>query len=177
MCRRLRKVLLLFKILFCQDGLFIQSFEQDIVLCLFFIRLYINGTESVKCDFGCCNGKPVIARVNLDGSRLKSRRLHLARRKAFPDQLIQAELVSRKRLFERSRCSGNIRRTDCLVGILNIFSPVLFLFCVRYIFCTVNRGDIFSRKTLRFLGNTGGIRTEIGNDTNRSLTLDINSFI
>ena len=45
------------------------------------------------------------------------------------------------------------------------------------IFLSVRASDILSRRAVRFRRNTGRIRSQIGNDTDRSLVLEIDAFI
>ena len=56
---------------------------------------------------------------------LISYRLHTACHKPFPDQLIEAELISGERIFQHSGSTPHIRRADRLVGVLDLTGRLL----------------------------------------------------
>ena len=177
MCRRLCKMLFFFQCFFRQHRVHAQTVDQHIALFFFLVRFGINRTESLERHAGRRHRKQIISRRDLHGSRLKSCRLHPACRKPFPDQLVQPELVSRQRVFKSRRCSCNIRRTDRLVGILDLLLGLFLRTSCRYIIAAIRLRNISSCRSICFLRNTCGIRTQIGDDTDRSVAFDIHTLV
>ena len=139
------------KLFFRQFRIHAQSVDQNIAHFFFFIRLCIYRTESLKCHFRCRYGKHVFPRSDLHRSRLIFCRLHPACGKPFPDQLIQTELISGERLFQRSRCHGNVRRSDCLMRVLYLLLSLFICFSCCCILCAVILCDVRSRRCICFL--------------------------
>ena len=63
------------------------------------------------------------------------------------------------------------------MGILYFLAALLLLALCSRIFRAVSLFDIQRSLMLRFLGHTGGIRTQIGDNTHRAVSFYINSFI
>ena len=137
MCRRLSEVLFRIKFLFCQHRIHTQISYKHIALFFFFVGLCVYRAETVKQQLGCRHSKAVFIRADLHRSRLVSRRIHAACSKTFPDQLIQPELVSRQRVFQRCRRPCYICRTDCLVRILYFLAAVRSLLPWRRILFSI----------------------------------------
>ena len=63
------------------------------------------------------------------------------------------------------------------MGILYFLLLVILLFLGKCIFRPVLGSDVFVSGRFSLLGNPGGICTKIGDNTNRTIPLDINSLI
>ncbi len=176
MGRRLGKVLLLLQPLKRQLRIFGDPFHQRIVFFLF-VLLHIDAHKAVKLHLGCRHGKPLSRGIYLHGSRLVDSLRHPACHKPLPDQLIQSELVSGKRFLDLQRNPGDIGRTDRLVGILDLLSALLFLAGLRCVLCPVFLPDKSAGRLRRLVGDSGGIRSQIGNDTCGAVALDIYALI
>ena len=180
MCRWLCEMLLIVKGFFRQFWIFIDTIDHYISTLFFLIAFHICQTETFKYNLRCRYRKTVIICSNFNRSCLIFCWLHSARHKTLPDQLIQTELVSCKRFFDFCRNTGNIWRTDGFVCILNIFS-VIFLLLFRCSLChilfSVGFSNIGSCICIRLLRNTGRIRTQVSDQTNRSTSFNIHTFI
>ena len=105
---------------------------------------------------------------------------HTTGRKPFPDQLIQTELISGQRILNGSRKSSDIRRTNGFVGILDLFVSFFFgcLFSFgRHIGISISFLNIFCCCSRCLLRNTGGVRTQVGDDSYGPKSFHINAFI
>ena len=155
----------------------IDRLQQYIIFCLFVILTGVHRHKSVKCDLGCRYCKPVISGTDLHVGRLIYRRCHTACCKTFPDQLIQAELISGKGIFHHCRCTIDIGWTDGLMCILD-FCAGLFgsCLCCKIIF-TVIFSDVLMCLCICFLGNADRVCTQVSDKTDRSLSLHIHTFI
>ena len=150
---------------------------KNITFLFFFISFCIDRSKPVKYTSWCRNRKTILPGCNLNRSRFILRRHHTACRKTFPYQLIQTELISCERFFDRSRSSADIRRTDRLMCILYFLSFRLLRLHRRNILFSVNRSDIFSCRCVRFVCDSSRIRTKISDDTDCSAAFNINTFI
>ena len=99
MCRRLRKMLFGIKTIKGKESVLIDLFYQSVILLLLLIVTCVDTHKTVKEHLGCRNSKEMLARGNFYRCRLIFGRRHPARHKAFPDQLIQAELIPAERFF------------------------------------------------------------------------------
>ena len=103
--------------------------------------------------------------------------MHPARHKTFPDQLVEPELVPAQGIFDLCRRQFGICGTDRLMGILDL----LFVFRRICSFDHILRTIVICDKSLtcliRFLGNTGGIRSQISDQTDRPVSLYLDPLI
>ena len=76
---------------------------------------------------------------------------HAACHKTLPDQLVQAEQISGKLLLDFNRYSIDVRRADCLVGVLNLPGLLLFLIFTGKILFAVMFFDKLHSHCLRLL--------------------------
>ena len=63
------------------------------------------------------------------------------------------------------------------MGILNLLARSLLCFTVTQIILSILFSDIRLCHAGCFIGNSRGIRTEIGDNTYRTLSFNINSFV
>ena len=177
MGRRLGEMLLALKALPGQFHPLLQSSKEHVLLFLLLIRLGVHRAESFKQDPGSRHSKPVVACRDPHGSSLVSGRLHPAGHKPLPDQLIEPELVSGKRILHLGRCAGHICRPDSLVGVLDVPSVPAPCICRRHKFLSVVLGDVRAHAGVRLLGDPGGVGTQVGDHTHGAVPFDIHAFI
>ena len=176
MRRRLREVLLLFQS--CQGQFCITCYPlHQCIIFFFLIILGVYAHETVKLHLRRRHGKPVSRRIDLHRRRLIDCRRHAACHKTFPDQLVKPELIPGQRLLEFKRRPADIRRSDRFVGILNLLFTALLLLGARSIRGAVPSGDKLLRGSFRLCGHSGGIRTQISDNTHRTVSLDIDTLI
>ena len=144
-------MLLVFKSVQTDLRLFIQTFDQKLVLCFFFLFLDVYCHKSVKFQLGSRYGKVILPSLDLHGGGLILGRLHAACGKPLPDQLIQPVLVSAERLLDGQRRPGNIGRADGFMGILDIFLFISGGFCRGCVLCAVLPGNVLSGCRVCFL--------------------------
>ena len=166
-----------FEIQLRQLRILIQPFHQYVTLLLLFFRLRIDCPETLEYDLRRRNGKAILSCRDPDGRRLIPRRLHPARNETLPHQLIQTELIPAQRFFDCRRGTADIRRADRLMGVLDVLIPAAFCLAYRHIFFSEIRSDILPHILIRFFGYSGGVRTQIRDQSHRSVSLDINSLI
>ncbi|CCY42270.1 unknown [Clostridium sp. CAG:7] len=115
--------------------------------------------------------------TDLYRSSLIYSRSHTAGCKTLPDQLIQTEKISWKRLLYHNRCQCNVSRTDGFMCILDL-SCIL---CRSFSCCCVIFAIMFFHKRtcccICLICYTGRICTQIGDQTDGSMTLYLNTFI
>ena len=165
------------KTLFCQHRIHVKMSQKHIALFLLLICLCINRAESVEDELGSRNCKAVFSCTDLNRCRFISRRFHTAGRKTLPDQLIQPELIPCKRILQGSRCPADISRTDRFMCVLDLLVAISALLPGCCIFFSICRGNIFPRRCVCLISDSGRIRTQIGDHTDCSVPLNINSFI
>ena len=115
--------------------------------------------------------------TDLYRSRLINSRRHTAGCKTLPDQLIQTEKVSWKRFLYHNRCQCDICRADSLMSILDLTCILSRSFSCRCVIFTI---VFFYKRTcccICFICYTGGIRTQISDQANSSMTFYFNTFI
>ena len=117
------------------------------------------------------------ASVDFYGCGLISGRRHAACRKPFPDQLIEPELISGKGILKLCRCRVKAGGADRLMGILDFLPSLFALGGHSRILVSVVLCDELFRHGLRLRRHPGGVRTQIGDDAYRSVSLDIDSLI
>ena len=177
MCRRLCKMLLLIKGIQRKLRVLIDSFQQNIVRVLLVVLGRVHRHKSLKGDLGCCDTEAILSGTDLHVRRLIYRRSHSACGKTLPDQLVEAELVSGKRFLDHRRCSRNVGRADRLMRVLDLGATLLGNSLCRYEFFPIILCDIRSRIRIRLIRNTDGIRTQVGDQADRSLSLNVDAFI
>ena len=104
-------------------------------------------------------------------------RMHSACHKSLPYQLVQAELISRKRFFYLGRCQIHISRADGFMCILGIF-PVLrhHIFLDNIFFSVIFRNKGLAGRICLFR-YTGRIRTKVSNKTDGAMAFYLNTFV
>ena len=119
----------------------------------------------------------VVSRCNLCRNRIIDGSRHLARRKALPDQRIEAHLVTVQILLHLARCSQNARWADCLVRILCLLAHCVDIGTCRDIVLAV----FLTEKRPRFvhgkIGDTRRIRSHIGDKTRGTVSPEYNALI
>ena len=177
MCRRLCEVLLRIHLFQCQLRSCLQAPDSGVFLFLFLIRIGVNGHETIKCQTGgsCC--KEILSCIDPCGNCLIDGRLHAACHKAFPDQLIQAEQISWQGFFYHYRCIRHIGRTDGLVRILCLAVFILRRVPACGIFCAVLLLDKGTCCRIGLLADSCRIGTQIGNQSDRSLSLYFHALV
>ena len=148
-------MLLRLQFLFRKLRIHAQTAHKHIALFLLLVRLCVDRTESIEQELGRGYRKAVFSRSDLHRSRLVSRRSHPAGGKTLPDQLVQAELISRERIFQRRRCSCNIRRPDRLMRILDLPASVRSGLPGRCVFFAIRTGNIISCRCIGFICDPG----------------------
>ena len=102
---------------------------------------------------------------------------HPAGCKAFPNQLVQTEQVALKGFFYNGRCQRNVCWPDCLMGILD-FTIIRFrLAALGHIIRSIMSLDEFPCSCICLVRNTGGIRTQVCDKSQRPMSLYLNAFI
>ena len=102
---------------------------------------------------------------------------HAACGKSFPDQLIETELVSGHGLLHFYRKSADIGRTDGLMCILDLTVRCFLRLTLTQIILSIGLSNIGNCLCSGFVGDSGGICTQVSDHTDGSLTFDVNSFI
>ena len=176
MCRWLCEMLFRFQFSKLQLHSLLKTLTEYIAFLIIFF-LHVHRHKSVKYDLGGSNRKSILSCTDFYWCCFIFCCRHTACCKAFPDQLIQTELISGKRFFDHDWRSGNISRTDCFMRILNLLVFFYHLSTCRNIVFSILFTNIGSRCFICFLWDTSGIRTQITDQTNRAASLNINTFI
>jgi hypothetical protein len=176
MCRGLGKMLFRIKALEFQHAVLVQITAEHIFFFLI-IFLGVDTHESIETHSGSCQSKNLVLCLNLHRSGIILCSTHAACHKSFPNQLIQTEQIPGKLLLDSNRHPVQIRGTDSFVGILNLLAVLLLRCCSGLVFFTVMNINKFRCLCLRLFGYTGRIGTQVGDQTNSALSLDIHTFI
>ena len=169
---------MLFALKFLQGQLrFLAQTLQQTAVPFLFLVLYIDGHKAVEGNPGRRHSETVLSSVHLYRRGLIDCVCHLAGRKAFPDKLIETELLPGQGILDRRRSPGQVRGTDGLMGILNLFAAGFRVVSGRHIRFSIIGRDIIAGCLCRLLGHSGGIGTQIGNQGYGTAALDIHAFI
>ena len=160
----------------CQPRIFRDTADQGIALLLILL-LHIYTHKAVKFYFRCRHGKTMFPGVYLYGGGLIPGRRHPAGRKPLPDQLVQPELIPGKGFLDLQRKPADIRGTDRLVGVLDLFIRLFLPLYGRRILLPVLFRDISPGCRLCLLRYSGGVGTQIGNDTRGTVSFDLHTLI
>ena len=118
--------------------------------CIFFflgnLRTNINRNIPLKLEFGTMGTQLIVPRCNLRCDGIINCGRHLARRKALPNQCIEAELVSIEIGLDFCRCTGDACRANRLVRVLGLFPGCINIGVCGNIFFSV----LFHNVTARF---------------------------
>ena len=163
-----QKMLRLQNIPLCQLG-------NDFFILLLALAIGFQKAGKAQSGAGCTEG--IVPCRKLYGKRIIYRRAHLACHKALPDKPIEAILVFGKGILDAFGCSAHVCRTNCLVRILCF--PLGFINDSFRVYKGIPIGffDKCNGCFVCFIGNAEGVRTDIGNQTDRPLALDIHAFI
>ena len=156
---------------------FIQTAQHLIPFCFFILFLCINTHKTVKFHFGSCYRETISVCIDLYRSCLINCRCHSACGKTLPDQLIQPELFTRQRILDLGRNSLDIRRADRFMRILNLFAFLLLGMHISRICTAIVFRNKLMAHCLSFFRYAGRIRTQIGDQTDRTTALDLHAFI
>ena len=157
--------------------MFIQTAQQLIPFCLFILFLRINTHKTVKFHLGSCYRETISVCIDLYRGCLINCRCHSACGKTLPDQLIQSELFTRQRILDLRRNPLDIRRADRFMRILDLFAFLLLGMHISRIFAAIVFRNKLMAHCLSFFRYAGRIRTQIGDQTDRTTALDLHAFI
>ena len=102
---------------------------------------------------------------------------HLARRKAAPDQAVQAVLLRREILFHTLRREIHVARTDGFVRVLRARLGLIAAGFAVIVLFAVKAADKAARGGHGFLGKAQRVGTHIGDKTDRAFAGDIHAFV
>ena len=139
--------------------------------------LFVNGGKAGELDGGMAGAEGVTGRLDLDGHAVVHGSGHLAGQKTAPDQLIQAVLLAGQILLDGFGGQIDVGGTDSLVGVLRarlgLEHPGLF----GIIIGAVAAVDELLGSFQRFVGQTQGVGTHIGDQTDGAFALDVYAFV
>ncbi len=151
--------------------------HQGVGIRLLLVGFLVHTHKPVKAEFRRRHCESMPLRVDLHGGRLILRRSHATRRKTFPDQLVQAELVTAQGLFQIRGCAADVRRPDRLVRILYLLVLLLLRHDLGCILIPVIPGDILPGRCHRLVGDPGGVCSQIGDDADRPLPFQLHALV
>src|SRR6185437_15127872 len=135
--------------------------------------LVVELEEAVELDdrAGGAQHDPPIAGGDIDRDLIEDRRFHLARHGAFPDQLVEAELIALERAAHRLRAGEEVGRADRLVGLLRVLDLVLVdARARRRVLAAVVAGYELLGGDQRIVREVDAVGPHIGDETDRLAT-------
>jgi hypothetical protein len=157
-----------------------QAFRL-IVLGGLVLAFLIKRQEAVELDHGAGCAQIEHPRADLcgdiDGRPLELGRLHLARHRAQPDELVELGLIGLEELGDIARAVRHVGRPHGFVRFLR--GLLLVLIIARrfgHILPAVVRCDVRADRADRFRRHEHAVGTHIGNETDR-LAADVDAFV
>ena len=177
MCRRLGKVLFLFKIRKRQHIPLLHIRKQYIFLFLILLG-HVHREEAVKAQLAAAHREDIVSGPQTHRFRIVYGIFHTGCQKTAVDQLVQPELISSETLLRLQRRDAEIGRADGLVGILDLHLTLgLLLHRSCHIIVSVLLRNIAPCLSVRLIRNTGGIGTQVGDETHGAVPFDIDTLI
>ena len=151
-----------------------------VVLGVFLVApFFVDGEKSRIHHRGSAGAEErVAARIEIDGHGVQCRELHLAGNGAFPDQVIQLALI----VVEKNGDAGRRVQCRCRTNRFMRFLRVLGFRAIeirifRQRFRTEISHDDFPHVADRITGEIHGIRSHVGDQTDRTFVAECHAFI
>ena len=175
--RRLREMLLGFQLRECKGIARLELRQQGILFLLCNLRAHIDGGIALEPQLRAVCAQLIVPRRNLRSNRIVDGGGHLTRRKALPDQRIEAQLVAVQIRFDIRRRTHDARRADALMRVLCLLSHhidirmrgnIVLAICLAEIAACLIHGE--ARDTRR-------IRSHVGDKPRRTMTPKYNALV
>ena len=177
-CGRLGELLLRYE-LFERQRLTLAQARQGIckLAALLVLRLLVHGGEALELHFRIGRAEGVARGGDFDSDVIIPRVCHLACGEASPDKAVEPVLLLREILAHKLRREVHVRRADGLMRVLRAGLGLEVPGRAGVILRAVVPDDEVLRSCKRFLGETEGVGTHIGDKADAAVPAYLNALI
>ena len=177
MCRRLRKMLLAFHFRPRERRADLRHVTGILLVILLLLGFGVYAAVAFKHTFRCACGKCMLSVADREGRHTRYALRHAACDEALPDQLVQAELLVRQLILDGCRCNINIGRTDRFMRVLDLLTRIGSITVGTKEFLSVFCADVIGSHLCGLLADTRRIGSQVGDQTDAAVSLDLHAFI